>query len=156
MYVCFSGHHVFSVENSHIFKPSDLSLFRNCVQNIKYLKRIKKIKSLFLCCSFIIYTMLNSNRTYLIYECHKISHPPSQILNSHKLPLRKLSHNAEVIILSVMNGSSNVRKLLLPSLLPDNKGVVIFLCLYFRISEHKCKMDYINKQREENKGKYAK
>lgn len=118
MYVYFLSHilGVF-MKNFHLLKHLGLSLFSNYVQNIKYLKRIKKIKSVFIYCSFMIYAILNSSSAYLIHECNKMSYLPSQILNPHEMTLHKFSHKAIVIILPMIMGSSNTRKpLTLPTL----------------------------------------
>lgn len=52
------------VEKSHFLKPLYLPLFSACIWNIKYLKRIRKIKSSFICSGGMIYTILN--KTVLI------------------------------------------------------------------------------------------
>lgn len=103
------------MKTSHFLKHLGLSLFSNCVQNIKYLEKTKKIESLFIYCTFMIYPVLNSSTAYFTCEYNQMSY--SQILNSHKMPLHKFSHKAIVFILPMMMGSSNARRLLPPSIL---------------------------------------
>lgn len=102
------------MKNVHFLKHLGLSLFSNYVQNRKLFEKNKKIKSVFIYCSFTIYTILNSSSVYPIHECNKMSYLPSQILNTHEMTLHKFSHKAIVIILPMIMGSSNTGKLLIP------------------------------------------